>query len=57
MIELLRPEYRRFRLLLAAILAAVVTPPDPWIMATVMVPLFAIGEIVVVFVRWRLLRP
>jgi len=42
----------RVRLLVAAIVAALVTPPDPFTMLVVMVPLFALGELVAFFVRF-----
>lgn len=57
MTDLLRPDYWRVRLLLVAIIAAIVTPPDPFAMTLVMAPLFAIGEIALIFVRRRLFRP
>jgi Sec-independent protein secretion pathway component TatC len=48
---LLRPRSWKIRLLLATIIAAIVTPPDPLSMVIVGLPLFAIGEIVAVLAR------
>ena len=53
MIKLL--ESWKVRLLIAALVAAVVTPPDPWSLIILLVPLFALGETVAFCVRrgWK----
>ena len=41
----------RVRSLVSAVVAAAVTPPDPFSMLVVWVPLFLVSEIVALFVR------